>query len=504
MDTIAVINMIGVTEYAYKKTFEGDSAIDRTIDFCLKTPNLRKIVILRDTLSTSGGSIATPEDVQVEIVEQESWDAATLLEVLGRFSSKDTHIVYLYADCPFLDAALMQRMYANHIRYLSNYTFADGYPYGLAPEIIDSSILPVLRKLSDGSGIPMNRESLFAVIQKDINAFDLETEIAPKDYRLLRISLTCDTLRNYMITKSIYDAGGRDESSILRDIDSGGALLRTLPAYFQVQITEGCPQACSYCPYPKFSGGAYTGTGCIDASRFRDLVEQISAWTHDAVIGLGLWGEPSFHGSIPEMVGAALSNSRNSVVIETSGIGWKKKVLDRCIRIGGDRLQWIVSVDTSEEETYRILRGEGFSEAVETAEYLRIQSPKTVHVQAVRMKKNEGNLEGFYRSWKEKTDNVIIQKYDHFCGYLPDEKVTDLAPIRRDPCWHLKRDMCILIDGSVPCCKEDLAGSKIIGNVFQEDLSEIWERNTDLYLRHVDGEYPGICAECDEYYTFNF
>ncbi|GHT71792.1 hypothetical protein FACS1894110_25400 [Spirochaetia bacterium] len=87
--------------------------------------------------------------------------------------------------------------------------------------------------------------------------------------------------------------------------------------------------------------------------------------------------------------------------------------------------------------------------------------------------------------------------------------------MQRQPCWHLMRDMPVLLDGTVPLCREDLSalkgeGQQILGNVFKNSLEAIWERGAQLYEKHctkagVDGpKYPAFCAGCDEYYTYNF
>ena len=87
---------------------------------------------------------------------------------------------------------------------------------------------------------------------------------------------------------------------------------------------------------------------------------------------------------------------------------------------------------------------------------------------------------------------------------LPQKKVTDLSPLNRFPCWHLKRDLHVLLDGSVPVCREDLTGEHSLGNIFSDPLEEIWERGKEWYEMHIAGEYPRLCGDCDEYYTYNF
>ena len=120
------------------------------------------------------------------------------------------------------------------------------------------------------------------------------------------------------------------------------------------------------------------------------------------------------------------------------------------------------------------------------------------------MLENEEHLEDFHKKWNDEGVGVIIQKYDSHAGYLPEKQPADLSPLNRFPCWHLKRDMPVLIDGTVPVCIDALDRMESLGNVFTDDLERIWSAGAKLHERHVSGEFPNPCAQCDEYYTFNF
>ena len=185
-------------------------------------------------------------------------------------------------------------------------------------------------------------------------------------------------------------------------------------------------------------------------------------------------------------------------------MGWSEKILNEIREESYKKPTWIVSLDAFSNEVYRKIRGNGFKEALDFTDRLLNYFPEKTYVQAVRMDENEEELEKFYRHWKEKTNNVIIQKYDNFCGMLPDKRVTDLSPLKRFPCWHLKRDIYILIDGTVPLCREDFNKEYVLGNVFKDEFEQIWERGKIYYQDHLRGEYPEICKRCDEYYTYNF
>jgi spiro-SPASM protein len=202
-----------------------------------------------------------------------------------------------------------------------------------------------------------------------------------------------------------------------------------------------------------------------------------------------------------------------SLIIETSGLSWSGEGLEALAVSAAAAparknreapLSWIVSLDALSPERYKTVRGPGAAEAAQCAEALAALFPGSAYVQAVRVRDAEDDIEQFYRYWKEKKLNVIIQKYDYFSGEIPDRRAADLSPLHRFPCWHIMRDFPVLIDGTVPACREDLRGSRLLGNVFHDGLEKLWKNGEALYLEHTKKNYTGICARCDEYYTYNF
>jgi spiro-SPASM protein len=258
----------------------------------------------------------------------------------------------------------------------------------------------------------------------------------------------------------------------------------------------------------------------MDTERFASLLDKIVSFSGDAVIDLSLWGELSLHPEKLKLIEEVISRNTLALIIETSGIGWKEQELENCARLCSDLsqrkntlppLSWIVSLDTADSRRYTELRGAGFAEAENCAKKLLSLFPKDCYVQAIRVKGSEDDTEKFYRYWKD--SNVIIQKYDDFCGSLEKKQASDISPVIRKPCWHIMRDMPVLIDGAVPLCREDTSvlkqqSKRILGNVFSDSLENIWKEG-DLFYREQCGNtgeknYSGLCKGCDEYYTFNF
>jgi len=294
------------------------------------------------------------------------------------------------------------------------------------------------------------------------------------------------------------------EEAIVNILEKKQELLRPEPSFINVQITGGCPQACSYCPYPSFGGDIINRTDEMAIEQWKMILQKVKSFSDDAVFSISMWGEPGMHSNIFGVVQELLKIDKFSLIIETSGVGWDHDVLKSISEIADGRIDWILSLDAQNPDSYKELRGEGWEEANRTALYLHDLFRDNLYIQSVRMENQEEYLEKFYRSWKEKGFNVIIQKHDHFCGVLPDLRVTDLSPVKRFPCWHIKRDLNILLDGTVPMCREDLKVEHGLGNIFNDELSLIWENGKGLYLDHLSGSYPKICSECDEYYTYNF
>lgn len=496
MNNVVFINALNLSPYAFKELPSGISAFKAAGNTASNLPDVGKVFVLNDSSLSAGENF--------EIISDTIKSMKDLFEVLSRYSENFENIYYFFGDAPLVDSDITRRMYLNHQKYFASYTFADGYPHGLSLEILKNSILPRLIDLANKHPLPVSRGGIFEIIQKDINSFDIETEISDKDQRMLRVSLTADTRRNFNQLCRIMNAGGKDERSIVGILETQEELLRTEPAYVNVQITGGCPQTCSYCPYPGIESDVLTNKKIMKLDNWKIILQKVHEYCDDAVFSISLWGEPSLHPDIVELVKETLLFPSFSLIIETSGIGWSREKLDAIKSVSEGRVTWILSLDAENETSYRNLRGNGWDAALSAVEYLFANFKDNFYIQAVRMKSNEDFLEKFYRTWKEKGVKTIIQKYDHFSNTLSDERVTDISPVKRFPCWHLKRDLTILIDGTVQQCREDLHNDFPLGNIFTEELPEIWERGTPLYTKHIHGEYPGICGTCDEYYTYNF
>jgi len=468
----------------------------RVADFVSSLPDVSRVVVY-GTEQIAG----VPDNW--EWIVRPSWDTATFVAGLADLiEGPDDVLMVSFLDQPFLNCDLAGRLIARHTRHRADYTFADGYPVGLAPELLRGRALAHIRELAAEISDEVTRETLFTVIQKDMNRFDIETELSRTDQRLLRLTLAVDTRANHQICDALASGAPGDIDAWPDHVARRGPLHRSLPRYVSVQVVEQDVHEVSYSPYPTIHEKVLAPGAIMAASRFDELIAKIHEYTPEAVISISHWGEVSLHPKVLRLVEAVVSRPPLKLVVETSGVGWNRE--SRTGLFSQDGVIVIVGLDTHDEKVYRDIRGEGFAEAVEFAEEAISSIADRAHVQAIRCDLTEPTLDDFYQHWTAKTENVIIQKYDWFSGRLPDRRVGDLAPLLRFPCWHLQRDLTVLVDGSVPICREDLNHDRPLGNVFESGLEEVWSSGAAIYAEHVGGDYRGICEQCDEYYTFNF
>ena len=504
------------SKYKNEKIFNGKSALEESVVWA---ENLCKKGLVSKAVTVSG--------------------ADSVSELFGKMSSlcieeSADFAVFAWNDLPFLNEALTQELINTHLEYKAEYTFADGYPYGFAPEIIDAGVLKILYELSKANfseegNKKVCRESLYNFIKQDINSFEVETVIADDDWRLFRFSFDCGSKEHFTACKNLLPLLAGKEKLSVNDISKiaskASGILKTVPAFYNIQISDFVSSDCIYSPYcaeysKKYNLDALKSKNFMPYDKFAMLVDKAANFSENAVIGLSLWGEALSNPDCLKMIEKVLSYKGLSVFIETDGLfvtddfcaelqNIQNKAEERTN--GWAKIMIAVQIDAFSDAVYKSIhkncRDDAFGAAVASVSKLCGAIGANVYPQFVRMNQNEDELEGFFRYWSEKSNasggNLIIQKYDDFAGLLPECKPADLSPLERNVCWHLRRDMNILLNGDVTLCKTCLF-DEIKGNAFENSLEEIWQNMDDALNHHISENYCEKCRKCDEYYTYNF
>ena len=467
---------------------------------------------------------------EILVLEGKDWTSGQLLENLVQAAKKAAadFIVFAHASFAFLDLPLTKKLVQDHLEFKAEYTFADGYPSGFAPEILDTGAASIMAELCKGplaaqAQKPVTKESLFDIIKGDVNSFEIETEIASVDYRLLRMDFVCDSKIKLIAAQSLAQKLAETKKLALLELDDKSVgeenvikicqeaaaelkVLKTVPAFYNVQIEGKSLSKYSLSPYESRGGR-------MPYEKFEALVQKIKAFSDKAVVSLSLFGEAALHPDFDKFA-LCLNKAGLETFVEVDA-GYLPDFLQSQAyknlagALDGDgrkKIIFVVCLDAASQKTFDSFHSGDLQKALEAFKVLAADFPES-YPQFTRVHENEGELEAFYRFWSDKASpsggKIIVQKYDHFCGRLPDKKPADLAPLVREPCWHLRRDMDVLLDGSVPLCR-DRHDQENLGNALEQDLAEIWRKKDSLLSEQINKEYKGPCGNCDEWYTFNF
>lgn len=537
MKSVVVLYAAEISGHALEKVFDGKSAFELVLEWSKNVPGSAQTVVfasksneekLKSELDSSKSG--------ARLVSKTSWTKGEFVSEISEIlqDEKSDYAVVSYADTPFLNQNLTREICGTHEKYQAEYTFADGYPYGLSPETIDKGSAAILSTIletqhREKSDEKMSRDAIFSCLSIDINQFEIETVIAEKDYRLLRLEFECSSKINFLASKNLFeieknknvkDISNLDLISLCDDASSSEKVIKTVPAFYNIQISKKYKHNLIYEPkdsIPDDLNNSLQKDSDMNLLDFKNLLKKISDLSEKAVVSLSAFGEPLLHQSFLDFVSETLKYQNLSILIETDGTLLSQDLTEKISQIENskDRIDWIVLLDAIDKALYSKIHNcdeNDFEKALACVSILEKYFPGHVYPQLVRMKVNENELESFYRFWKNPDSpshgKFIIQKYNSFCRLLPEEKSADLSPLERNPCWHLRRDMTILSDGSVPECQECIGQfnqkDKILGNAFTDDLAEIWKKFDGNLKNQICGKYSGLCKDCDEHYTFNF
>ncbi len=429
-----------------------------------------------------------------------------LTKCIEVFNKQDT-ILIIYTDSPLNSIDLIKHLLDLHQKEMTEYTFTENYPNGIGAEVISYATLEKLKNISSGNNSTFTKNSISKLINLDINHYDVDVLISQKDVRKERLSLTCDSYLNYMVVKGFIDKLyelGYDISTdnIYSIIDDYPQLMRTIPAYVEIEITNDCNSSCDICPRTNIMDRPIRN---MTLDEYKQIVNGLKDMCDELTIALTLMGEPTLHPNIVDIIDFSLSIKGITLILETNGLLLDNVMVDNIMKLKTDNLIIIVALDSPNAELYKEIRGiDGFKTVEDNISYILNKFAKNTYLQIIRLRDNNDLLDLYYKRWNQYKDHIIMQKYNSYRNDLSDLKAVDLSPLRRFSCWHLKRDMLILSNGTVPFCKQDINGIKAVGNAFEEGVKVLWQNLEKAFIDDHNDNINDFCKNCDEWFTYNF
>lgn len=510
---VAFLSLLN-NEWALRPLSNGMSSVEWTKKRLLELSFDKLGQFLSENESDPLYSKVSSESIRVESLRVKKELYPFLNSCLDFFKGIES-ILFVYGDAPLNDPQLLRRLYEQHSQEWADYSFTEQYPQGIGGEILSYRTLKKVKDLASTQDEVFQRDSLSRLLHRDIHQYDVERLISEHDFRPERLRLISDSPRNFQVLKKALEFSTHSVSSVpsveeLVELTvKNPEFMRSVPAFVEMEITNHCNCVCIICPRTHLMKRPMRH---MKIEEYEKILQELKNLCGDLILSWGYMGEPTLHPDFFTLLQKTLEIEEFQLLIESNGIFWENTFYEQfldCLKTLGlensDRLTVILALDSSDRKNYSKLRSvDELSRVEENAFQLLQKRPKQTYIQILRLKENDEELDSYHKKWSAYPKQILLQKYNSYRGELMDRKAVDLAPLNRFPCWHLKRDLCILSNGTVPFCKQDIDGKKSVGNAFTESIHTLWKRLEIPFIRDHQGNIDPFCKNCDEWFTYNF
>lgn len=290
-------------------------------------------------------------------------------------------------------------------------------------------------------------------------------------------------------------------TNILRDIMLMLKISARFPIFLLVEPTNDCNLECYFCPRKT----SRRGVGYIDFKLYKKIIDESAKFGKRMMLGLQKDGEPLLHPSISKLIKYAKDNSVAHVVhLATNALALNEEMAIGILRSGLDDL--LISIDAAKGETYKKIKGrDNLRQVEENVNHFlqlknKINSRKPfVRVKLIKTTDNIEEVELFRKKWQGLVDGIEITDLFQW-GDAENIDIGFTNSLSRYPCLFPWYWPAINWNGDVSICCYDFNSEGIIGNLYEDSLSNIWRNSKLRHIRsaHLDRKYERIpfCAKC--------
>ena len=271
------------------------------------------------------------------------------------------------------------------------------------------------------------------------------------------------------------------------------------PPYLQIEPSSICNYRCVFCfeTDKTFTNKKNGFMGTMDIDLFKTIIDQ--AENNIEFISIASRGEPLVNKNIDKMLEYTEGKFLN-LKLNTNASLLNEKFI-HAILSGGVKTV-VFSADAAEEKLYAKLRVNGeLKKVVKNIELfndIRQKSyPKSKIISRVSGVKfnDEQSIDTMESFWKKMVDQVA------FVDYNPWENIYDKDPSDiSKPCSDLWRRMFIWWDGKVNPCDSDYKSKLVVGNINDNNISELWKSDKYREYRrlHISNSRKNLhpCNNC--------
>ncbi len=288
------------------------------------------------------------------------------------------------------------------------------------------------------------------------------------------------------------------------------AVLEKKPPYcVQIENTSFCNISCIFCAHESMA----RKQGIMKTSLYEHIVDQCAS-LGIFQIHLGGFGEPLMDKDYALKVKYAKSRGIKRVFSVTNAILLKEDLSREIVKSGLDYLG--ISIDAVTNQTYgrihKIIGSEKshnlydkVHENIETLVRVKKEMGSKKPFIQVRFKDfevNKGEMPEFIKKYTNLVDQInIYQNVTKWPGSDKDNNFNKQVPLLYFPCYNLWTTLYVCSDGRVSLCVQDYDCRIEMGNLENQQLTDIWfgAPMRDMRKLHLERKFDkiSVCRDCD-------
>jgi len=323
--------------------------------------------------------------------------------------------------------------------------------------------------------INLNREEIkiVGIIEEDL--FGKKEKSEPKLVLTPNVIKEIETIKSTDLARYLIHRYRYEIYPQIKEVDN-------YPPYLQIEPTSVCNYRCVFCYQTdnKFNKRSTGFMGHMKLATFKKIIDQVQG--NVEFISLASRGEPLLCPEFKEML-AYTKDKFFNLKINTNASLLDEKMVHAILESGVKTLAF--SADAASENLYSKLRVNGdlnkILKNIKKFQDIKIKkypnSKIITRVSGVKVS-SEQNLDEMEKFWGEFVDQVA------FVEYVPWENVyvSDYSKVETS-CSDLWRRMFVWWDGKVNPCDVDYKSGLSPGNIFTQNISQLWRSKEYESLR---------------------
>lgn len=428
--------------------------------------------------------------------------------------AKVAHLAVVNGIFPLLDIPLAEKIFSIHAEYRADISYGENLPPGISPYFVSRDLMESL-DIMEAKDADLEGPGIRAFVEKNINQFHAEVHYEEPDLRLMRLDFSLSSKRS-LEKAAVFYGRLKNKNAPYAELPSliseKPDILVTFPSYIELEFSSTAAHKSYFSPLNYIAQEKHL----LSRENFDRVKAYIGEGLGDTSVCASGLGEPLEHPDAVQYLSELLDTPDiRYVFVETNGIELAK-ILPLAEHKAAGKLRIIVLLNALEKFADYSSAPATMLEKIKTNMRALTQAltkagnnpQEIVYLQAFKVEENETEIDSLYALAEELGASFLFQKYNRYAGLMPERRVSDMTPLERYACWHLRRDLFIRANGDIAFCKQTVDQSKnsARGNLSVDKLADVWAKQRDDFAANFREQYPAHlpCANCDEYFTFNF